>query len=164
MKSFETFQRAHYSPTHGSPEAVHCSKSWTALNVCHAERRGVRHKSTSQHFYSSYLCFIAESKQPVYTGPASFWKCFVLMVWDRETYGSVRSWVMKSELLKSRNMSLRLSHWSELFSAIQLASWKGQTHTLCYASIHNTGRGTISNSYSFINWNVQDFYPTNATH
>lgn len=42
----------------------------------------------------------------------------------RDTYGCVRSCVMKSELLKRRKMSLRLWHCKELFRAIQLASWE----------------------------------------
>lgn len=58
-------------------------------------------------------------------------------VW--ETYGCVRSCVMKSELLKRRKMSLRLWHCKELFRAIQLASWEGrqkdEKYCECYTFI-----------------------------
>lgn len=47
---------------------------------------------------------------------------------DGDAYGCVRSCVMKSELLKSRKMSLTLWHCRELFSAIQLASSKAHKH------------------------------------
>lgn len=47
----------------------------------------------------------------------------------RDTYGCVRSCVMKSELLKMRKMSLRLWHCKELFRAIQLASWEEHRKT-----------------------------------
>lgn len=50
------------------------------------------------------------------------WVFVCVLMLDLEAYGCVRSWVMKSELLKSRKTSLRLWHSRELFRAIQLAS------------------------------------------
>lgn len=55
---------------------------------------------------------------------------------DGRAHGCVRSWVMKSELLKSRKMSLRLWHCRELFSAIQLASLKA--HRRAFSNKNNT--------------------------
>ncbi len=67
-------------------------------------------------------CFLEflENKTPSHRA----WWELRISAFVRDTYGCVRSCVMKSELLKRRKMSLRLWHCKELFRAIQLASWE----------------------------------------
>lgn len=113
----------------------HCPY-WMFVMECEAARG----KSTAQQIFQPTLPVQMGLRTPHQAFFLfSFFKraqlfTIVMLLLGNGTYGCVRSCVMKSELLKSRNISLRLRHCRELFRAIQFASCREgkQTHTLSY--------------------------------
>lgn len=112
-----------WSPAHKKTDTTLCKvgwKSWMDKSMLWLRRR---------EFLCRFRVPLAGASVHL-IGRATTW-----IYADGDTHGWVRSWVMKSELLKSRNMSLRLWHCRELLRAIQFASWVAR-HTNKHTHTH----------------------------